>query len=415
MCLAPCSPGSLDDSARCRLPTHTLFSYRDARKTLVCSADSECQAARLPSINHDNDSTRSCSKSPQSSCIPSRLPSAPVPGWFACPGETCMHAARSKRSEDGVQYRCTLAATASPAPQPGREEKMIFEQPVRGLEVVPNPASKGAAWGAVEARLIGQKCWYSGQSQNPKASSRLLRGNRPQATNQTTGAAAVQPAHPAPSGRLGGLRHGEDGLGQAISFVPRACLLAGTSRSCPGSRQRSRVSCSSIETEPSLSSGGRQMLALVLLELAAGALDGVSRESRASTSWFSTLPNNESTFPKGRLGSGGSPPGVISLLATERLTGGGMQREFQQTIIQDTRAYHSHRAKTKRIGLEENHGSNLHVPGPQEGIPRHAPPAPFNSRWRRPSPARGGKQTCRLQPHFRNEPWPYGSREPLIR
>ncbi len=34
-----------------------------------------------------------------------------------------------------------------------------------------------------------------------------------------------------------------------------------------------------------------------------------------------------------------------------------MQREFQQTIIQDTRAYHSHRVKTKRIELEENHGS----------------------------------------------------------
>ena len=202
--------------------------------------------------------------------------------------------------------------------------------------------------------------------------------------------------------------------GQAICFVPQACLLARASRSCPGSRQRSRVSCSPIETEPSLSSGGRQMLALVLLELAAGALDGVSRESRASTSWFSTLPNNESTFPKGRLGSGGSPPGVISLLATERLTGGGMQREFQQTLYR----IHVHiiRTGSKRRGSSwRKTTAQLACSGAARGHPETCPtcavqhplaPAELSMRWQTDLPPSTA---------FSYEPWPYGNWEPLIR
>ena len=68
-----------------------------SRRTLVAGISFAIDQPR-------HDSTRSCSKSPQSSCTPSGLQSAPVPGWFACPGETCMHAARSKRSGDGVQH-----------------------------------------------------------------------------------------------------------------------------------------------------------------------------------------------------------------------------------------------------------------------------------------------------------------------
>ncbi len=49
----------------------------------------------------------------------------------------------------------------------------------------------------------------------------------------------------------------------------------------------------------------------------------------------------------------------------------------------------------------------LHVPGPQEGIPRYAPPAPFNSRL---TPAELSTRWQNLPSSTASsyEPWPYG-------
>lgn len=145
MCLAPCSPGSLGDSAWCRLPTHTLFSYRDARRTLVCSARLGDAGISFAIDQPRHDSTRSCSKSPQSSCTPSRLQSAPVPGWFACPGETCMHAARSKRSGDGVQYP---GGNSFPSSSPARTRR---ENDIRAARAW----SRGGAESSIKRSCLG--------------------------------------------------------------------------------------------------------------------------------------------------------------------------------------------------------------------------------------------------------------------
>ena len=135
--------------------------------------------------------------------------------------------------------------------------------------------------------------------------------------------------------------------------------------------------------------------------------------SRVSTSWISTLLNNESTFPKGLFGSGGSPPWVISLFATQRLTGGGSETctgvptNAIQTR-QSTRAYHHmHGAKNEENRVGGNPRLKLHVPGPQEGIPRHAPPAPFNSRLA-PAELSTRWQNLPSSTAFSYEPWPYG-------
>ncbi len=145
----------------------------------------------------------------------------------------------------------------------------------------------------------------------------------------------------------------------------------------------------------------------VLLELGS-AFGGVSR---VSTSWISTLPNHESDLPERTLGSRGiAAMGHITprhqTADRSRHTTGSSNKRY--TERQSSRAYHSHRGKTKRTELEENHGSNCHVPGRKRAsrdMPHLRRSTPV---WRRPNSARGGK-LCRLQPHFRMNPGHMGN------